>query len=289
MGQFLFSECIQKVLNNKTRILLTHQLQVLPQCDVIVVVEDGQIVSIGDYESIKNSGVLTNHSANNSNDSNTAVDGHVDGNSTGNGNGNNHSNHTSTPKNKPINTTYGVQSPNRLIQSDLLVNTFLKEQSNQKDVAAKNADSIAAPAGAAVPPVVPSTITTVVAAPAALASSVPATPVAKPAVDANKTALMTREERNVGNVENDIYYYYIKSGGFGWFFLVIFLLITSQAVTVLASFYLAYWGDVTVSREQHNNPLSSKTNLQYLNVYAAISMIGVFLILLRALAVAQHR
>lgn len=43
VGKHLFEECIKKYLNNKTRVLVTHQLQFLKEADKIVVMDDVSI------------------------------------------------------------------------------------------------------------------------------------------------------------------------------------------------------------------------------------------------------
>lgn len=57
VGQFLFHECIRTVLASKTRILVTHQVHLLPYCDKIIVMEDGRIRAMGSYEEILTEGV----------------------------------------------------------------------------------------------------------------------------------------------------------------------------------------------------------------------------------------
>lgn len=47
VGKNMFEECIAKHLKNKTRILITHQLQYLDSVDRIVVLKDGQIEAQG--------------------------------------------------------------------------------------------------------------------------------------------------------------------------------------------------------------------------------------------------
>ncbi|KAK4879098.1 hypothetical protein RN001_007244 [Aquatica leii] len=49
VGKHLFEECILKYLGDKTRILVTHQLQFLKHADVIVIVNNGQIEKMGTY------------------------------------------------------------------------------------------------------------------------------------------------------------------------------------------------------------------------------------------------
>ncbi|CAH0557612.1 unnamed protein product [Brassicogethes aeneus] len=52
VGKHLFEECIKKYLNNKTRILVTHQLQFLKDADLIVVLNNGQVEKVGTYSQL---------------------------------------------------------------------------------------------------------------------------------------------------------------------------------------------------------------------------------------------
>ena len=57
VAQHLFGECIAGVLKDKTRILVTHQLQFLAQADQIMVMEGGKIAHVGTFEELKGAGV----------------------------------------------------------------------------------------------------------------------------------------------------------------------------------------------------------------------------------------
>ncbi|XP_046746906.1 ATP-binding cassette sub-family C member 4-like [Diprion similis] len=61
VGNHLFKECIQKFLKNKTRILVTHQLQYLRQADAVIVLNRGTVKCQGTYEELAqtNPDVLT--------------------------------------------------------------------------------------------------------------------------------------------------------------------------------------------------------------------------------------
>lgn len=52
VGRHIFSEAICGLLNDKCRVLATHQLHVLSQCDRIVWLQDGQIVAVGTYDEL---------------------------------------------------------------------------------------------------------------------------------------------------------------------------------------------------------------------------------------------
>eukprot|EP01028_Stygiella_incarcerata_P007998 TRINITY_DN335_c0_g4_i1.p1 TRINITY_DN335_c0_g4~~TRINITY_DN335_c0_g4_i1.p1 ORF type:complete len:1380 (-),score=414.43 TRINITY_DN335_c0_g4_i1:928-5067(-) len=49
VGRHLFEECLIKALANKTRILVTHQLQFVPRCDHIVFMEEMGVTEQGSY------------------------------------------------------------------------------------------------------------------------------------------------------------------------------------------------------------------------------------------------
>lgn len=47
VGQFLFHEGIRNSLRGKTRVLVTHQVHLLPYFDKIIVMDNGQIKAFG--------------------------------------------------------------------------------------------------------------------------------------------------------------------------------------------------------------------------------------------------
>ncbi|KAL6423797.1 hypothetical protein ACFW04_010336 [Cataglyphis niger] len=49
VGRHLFDECINNYLQNKTRILVTHQLQYLKQCDYIIILNNAKIMDMDFY------------------------------------------------------------------------------------------------------------------------------------------------------------------------------------------------------------------------------------------------
>jgi ABC-type multidrug transport system fused ATPase/permease subunit len=49
VGQFLFHEGIRTCLAGKTRILVTHQVHLLPFFDKIIVMDNGQVKACGKY------------------------------------------------------------------------------------------------------------------------------------------------------------------------------------------------------------------------------------------------
>ncbi|KOC59210.1 Multidrug resistance-associated protein 4 [Habropoda laboriosa] len=54
VGKHLFNECIKHYLQNKTRILVTHQVQHLKSCDYIIVLNNGAIECDGTFAELQN-------------------------------------------------------------------------------------------------------------------------------------------------------------------------------------------------------------------------------------------
>jgi len=57
VGRHLFEKCICGLLHEKTRILVSHQLQFLPHADLIMVMKLGRIVDVGTYEELTQRGI----------------------------------------------------------------------------------------------------------------------------------------------------------------------------------------------------------------------------------------
>eukprot|EP01133_Synstelium_polycarpum_P016683 gene16683-19828_t len=56
VGKHLFDHCIQGMMSNRTRILVTHQLQFIPSADHIVVMEGGALIQ-GTYDELQSRGI----------------------------------------------------------------------------------------------------------------------------------------------------------------------------------------------------------------------------------------
>ena len=60
VGTHLLEECLLGVLKEKTRVLVTHRLHILPSTDYIYVLDNGEIIESGSYiELMESNGVLT--------------------------------------------------------------------------------------------------------------------------------------------------------------------------------------------------------------------------------------
>jgi ATP-binding cassette subfamily C (CFTR/MRP) protein 1 len=56
VGKHIFQECIRKTFNDKTVILVTHQLNYVKDCDYVVYMKGGKIHEQGTYESLMEDG-----------------------------------------------------------------------------------------------------------------------------------------------------------------------------------------------------------------------------------------
>ncbi|KAF9973525.1 hypothetical protein BGZ73_003215 [Actinomortierella ambigua] len=52
VGKYLFKHCIKGALDGKTRVLVTHQLHVLPEVDYVVCMKNGEIVEQGTFQQL---------------------------------------------------------------------------------------------------------------------------------------------------------------------------------------------------------------------------------------------
>lgn len=57
VGRHIFNQCINGYLKEKSRILVTHQLQFLPQVNRIIILDQGEAVGIGTFEELLESGI----------------------------------------------------------------------------------------------------------------------------------------------------------------------------------------------------------------------------------------
>jgi hypothetical protein len=63
----------------------------------------------------------------------------------------------------------------------------------------------------------------------------------------------------------------------------------SQALSVVASYWLAYWGTVSTRGLVNGEPLTVTENTYFLNYYALYTMMGVVALTVRAIVLAEHR
>lgn len=57
VGMHIFEDCIKGALMGKTRVLVTHQVHLLAECDSIIIFEDGRVKAQGSYKELSMSGI----------------------------------------------------------------------------------------------------------------------------------------------------------------------------------------------------------------------------------------
>ena len=57
VGAHIFENCIKDALKEKTIVLVTNALQYLPQCDRIIMINDGKIANVGTYDELLQQGI----------------------------------------------------------------------------------------------------------------------------------------------------------------------------------------------------------------------------------------
>ncbi|KAJ1419431.1 P-loop containing nucleoside triphosphate hydrolase protein [Ochromonadaceae sp. CCMP2298] len=229
VGQFLFHEGLRRALKGKTRILVTHQTHLLPDCDKIVVLDNGKVRGVGTYEELQQRGInvedLLYQQANAGPEAEafaeicevaTTAD--------------------SAPASAPVSST------NTSIDGAHLQ---LKEKSMRQATARK--------------------------------------------ADTRATTINSKEERSQGDVTTEIYSYYLRAGGAFLFSVLLLCVAISQVFTLLASFWLAEWGQTARDREEEDRALSTSRNVWYLNIFAALSCGTLLFYLIRSIILANHR
>lgn len=57
VAKHIFQKCLLQHLKSKVRILVTHQLQYLPNADKVLILKDSEAIAYGTYEELKNKGI----------------------------------------------------------------------------------------------------------------------------------------------------------------------------------------------------------------------------------------
>eukprot|EP01035_Chromulina_nebulosa_P019561 gene19561-25461_t len=298
VGQHIFHECIMKTLANKTRILVTHHVHLLNQCDLIVVLEEGSIKACGTYDELSKSGLdiskLVPQVDEDKNSEGLAsprsrtvseadyeilVAKEIESRSR---------NNSFTDENNGVHNdeeSFGVQAEKVLLSEESYNNVEIMEQKSfeYKPLTTSPSNNADEPrifsesrkrSGSRVRS----------ESSGNRSRSVSSVTIAKKtsniqsnANDNRSSLIMTVEEQKLGDVSNSTYIYYIKSGGYFYFFLICVLLLVSQGFQLATSFWLAYWGSVNNRDSLNNHPLSTSKNVYFLNIFATFSCTSVIL------------
>lgn len=260
VGQHIFEKCLCGALVKKTRLLVTHSVHLLPQCDVIIIMEGGAVKAWGSYDDLRNSGFDISAFVPSGSTANTITD--VE---------------TSTEGDEALSEP-SEQNPSEDEMKDSHV-----DRNTWQSVDAADPTSHTRTKGNNTPKGTPKSAHKTVDKDGIDASDKEAAPTLAP----QSTQLIKDEEKGVGAVDLSIYKYYLKFAGAFNVTVIIVCLFMQQVCTVLASFYLSYWGTRSVEREEDGNEMSGNTNLQYLFVYSLLCVGGVVFLMFRSVSLAQ--
>ena len=105
--------------------------------------------------------------------------------------------------------------------------------------------------------------------------------------------LTSKEEREEGAVEGAAYVKYARAGGFFMFMGAFAAQGIGRASEVLSAFWLAHWAKQAIFAQGEISKGVPETNFPntsyYLNIYAALGLLGVLCLTVRALIIAIHR
>lgn len=257
VAQFIFHECICNALKSKTRLLVTHHVHILPHVDKVVLLEDGAVAFFGTYEELRQRGVDIEKIA-----KKAAAEEGQEGKKKKKGakgvsdSDEDDENAASKPGDESKKTDNGeVVEP-----SDVTVTTAKSLKSD------KGGDVNYAELRL---------------------KSVQAAKWRKE--DSRATTLITKEEKGEGQVNSSVYMFYVRAGGIWLFMSFLGSIILNQAFTLLSSYWLQYWGNIAASKENDNETLSTRANMWYLNVYAALSSGALGFYIMRSVLLANHR
>lgn len=286
VGKHIFHHCIRDTLSSKTRLLVTHQVQYLPEVDYIVLLEDGAIRAQGTYDDLAKQGIdLTGLMAAAEDEPQAAVEEEGPSRQTEvmhlvhaspavpEGDRPRPNARAGTAMQQPMEQGGSPVDDTQGYTQEPSTDMFLSQQPRDElETESQHYSAL-----------------TDLSENGGLGQVVIATAALRKKEKRRESTLMSLEERQTGSVSWAAYSSYIGAGGHGYFWFAVLLITLSQGCLLLASFYLAYWGKVSVRREEQLNPLSGAQNVHFLSIYAAISGMAILLVLFRSIIMAEHR
>jgi ABC-type multidrug transport system fused ATPase/permease subunit len=102
-------------------------------------------------------------------------------------------------------------------------------------------------------------------------------------------ALVSKEEREIGDVATDAYLQYAKAGG--WFIAILTILIQciGRSFEVLSTFWLALWADRMQAAEESGEPFTKSQTAYYVGIFGLFGVLSVFGLGFRGIFLAMHR
>lgn len=281
VGARLFEHGICGALKGKTVILVTHQVHLLDKCDRLVVLKDGVVQSQGTPAEVKNAGIDLSEVVAPVEEIapvGSPSERHNRAMSAASSAGRGHS-ATTSPVVGAVRKMSGVPPD---LTADVIAaldahGTRSRSQSLTSEAIeiishAQNVDSLREKA-LDVSKGIDEGVIELLKSDSAKSLVFPVT------VDDKKPdyeALMTTEERSIGEVPLEVYSWYAHLGGIGSAALSFVISLVGAGCYAYSSFWLADWGTATTrSFERDHEPLSSSENEFYLYIYALFSVLSI--------------
>lgn len=251
VGQHIFQKCVREALHGKTRILVTHHVNVLPMCDQIIILEDGRVKMSGTYDEIMRSGIDIEKYVPGAEDEEAAEEA----------------------------VEVGSDVVRRASSDGVAA---LKDESMGKERSTSDSDSRIRSSSLS--------SSRDRAGSRGRARTRTTSGDAKTAKEEKGDGkLMSVEEQAEGDVKLSTYLSLVRRGGTLVFCGVIFFTFAGQVLGINANFWLIEWGTETTEDHQDGQDMSKSRNMFYLNSYAAMLLSVIGLMALTRIVLNYHR
>jgi len=102
-------------------------------------------------------------------------------------------------------------------------------------------------------------------------------------------ALVTKEEREIGDVATQAYLHYAKAGGWCIAILTILVQGIGRGFEVLSTFWLAVWAEKMQEAEEIGEPFTKQQTTFYVGIFGLFGVLSVFSLGFRGIFLAMHR
>ena len=264
VAEHLWRQCIKGSMSGSTRVVVMNQLHYLPECDLVVVLDQGRIAEVGTFDELVAAGLdfaslveraraggsdEDDSDATETSDDGAADDQH-DGSSAGNGSD------EGAPLANPVAAATDNDGESKATNTHGAAGhrTRSRTRSRSQSKAKSRARSRSKPS-------------------AAEAAMVASRRVGK---------LVSAEERHTGRMKWSTYLYYVRAGGAKLWTAVLVCCVLSMSMNVVSTFWLGEWS-AAAKQGQDESDLD-----YYMLVFMGISAAAVIAVAMQSFAVAKY-
>jgi ATP-binding cassette subfamily C (CFTR/MRP) protein 1 len=252
VGEHIFHKCVKEALSSKTVILVTHHLHVLPQCDRIVILDDnGSILTSGSFDEIMNSGI--------------DVERYLRAAKKGDGE---------------------EEADEEAVAAESAA--VVTEQGKDSEPASSRREGSQESTRKRLPSADNSSQQHYTSRRRTMSSGKKDHDAAADGKQEKDGKLITKEERNDGDVKWETYWSYIQFGGVWAFFFTMLGQVACQVLQVEANFWLADWGKETTIKS-FTGEISKSRSFYWFRGYAGMLMASVFFLTFSRTCLTYHR